>query len=222
MKKFKIIVSITGGSARECLAKIAELSKLQLTTAALFLERLEPGDRQLVYAGLKVSGVTRIPLVHLRSDMTREEIKNLAHDYRVKYFTIHEDYFKVIKHWRGFYRQLYLEMSTDDYVAPNVRVEKIGGFCVDLAHYQKQLTLANRDYRYVYERRQHHKLFACNHVSGYDQQINMDLHLVKSTRDFAYLKALPPFLFGRLLAMEVDNSIKEQLRYIAYIESLFV
>jgi hypothetical protein len=41
-------------------------------------------------------------------------------------------------------------MNTDNIVAENVKVEKIGGFCVDLAHYQKQKDMKTIDYKYIY------------------------------------------------------------------------
>ena len=221
MKKYKIIVSITGKNAKECIAKIDEADNLRLPELALFLERLEVGDREQVYARLERSGIKGIPLVHLRSDMDGSELRMLAAKYRVKYFTIHEDHFNIIENWRGFQKKLFLEMSTDDYVAPNVKVETIGGFCVDLAHYKKQSILVNKDYRYIYERRDKPRLFACNHLSGYSHKLKSDLHLVVSEADFDYLAELPSFVFGNLLAMEIDNPLRDQIRYRDYALAIF-
>lgn len=200
--------------------KLAEIKKFKITEAALFLEHLEKHDRDIVYTALGKSGLKNIPLVHLRLDMSREEVKMLDKTYKVKCFTIHEDHFNIINHWRGFYKKLYLEMSTDDYVANNVKVEKIGGFCVDLAHYKKQSALGNKDYEYVHNRRNSPRLFICNHLSGYDPKNNMDMHLVKSKKDFLYLENLPRFVFGKLIAFEINNSIKRQLSLKSYIEFL--
>ncbi|PKM91744.1 hypothetical protein CVU82_00875 [Candidatus Falkowbacteria bacterium HGW-Falkowbacteria-1] len=216
MKKYKIIISITGENAKDCIAKINEVIKFKLSEVALFLERLSLDDRHKVYNYLRKSGIKNIPFVHLRDDMTKDEIKMLADLYKVKYFSIHENHFNIINNWRGFYKKLYLEMSTDNYVAPNVKVEKIGGFCVDLAHYKKQLVLENKDYEYVYKYKNKSKLFACNHLSGYDFKANVDMHVVKSKKDFLYLSELPDFIFGGLIAMEIDNSIREQLIYRDY------
>lgn len=220
MKRNRIIVGITGINSKECISKINEIVKFKLNEAALFLEHLEKNDRDCVYAALEKSGIKNIPLVHLRSDMSREEIKMLEGVYKVRYFTIHEDHFKIINHWRGFYKKMYLEMSTDDFVAANVKVEKIGGFCVDLAHYKKQSILNNKDYKYVYDRRNILKLFACNHLSGYNPKNNMDMHSVESEKDFLYLKDLPEFVFGELIAFEINNSIKKQLNLKKHLEFL--
>lgn len=220
MAKIKIVPSITGENVEECIGKINEIKKFKLSEVALFLEKLKFSDRCLIYASLKKSGIKNIPLVHLRSDMTREEVKMLLNNYKVKYFTIHEDYFNTINNWRGFYKKLHLEMSTDNYVAPNVQVNKIGGFCVDLAHYKKQSVLNNKDYEYIHNHRKNLKLFACNHLSGYNPITNMDMHKVKSKKNFLYLNKLPSFIFGKLIAFEIDNSIEEQLSYKPYIVSL--
>ncbi len=220
MKKYKLLVSITGNNAKESMAKINEIKKLKLTEVALFLECLNKDGRNKIYIALKKSGIKNIPLVHLRSDMTYEEVAMLHKTYKVKYFTIHEDHFKIIHHWRGFYKKLYLEMSTDNYVDSSVRVEKIGGFCVDLAHYKKQFILKNKDYKYVHDRKNNLKLFVCNHLSGYDPKRNTDMHVVKSKESFSYLNSLPAFVFGKLMAIEVDDSIKKQLIFKYFIASL--
>jgi hypothetical protein len=217
----KILLGLTGRNVQECLAKIAEAKKRQLREAALFLEQIDAPGRRLVYRALAGSGIKKIPLVHLRRDMSRAELVSLTKRYKTRYFTIHEDHFRTINRWRGFYRRLYLEMSTDDYVAPNVKVEKIGGFCVDLAHYKKQSILDNRDFTYVYRRRGNRRLFACNHLNGYDYDNNADLHLIGSKADFRYLKTLPRFIFGRVIALEMYNSLAEQIKYKKYLEDSY-
>jgi len=211
---------VTGRDAAECISKIDEIDKLGLKEVALFLEWLLPEDRKMVYNRLKTSKIKKIPLVHLRHDMVREELKNLFSEYDVKYFTIHEDHFLVIKNWHGFYKKLYLEMSTDNLVAPYVKVEKIGGFCVDLAHYIKQLILNNNDYRYIFNHRRRKSIFVCNHLSGYDPQMNQDLHQLSRVNNFSYITNLPDFIFGTLIAIEIENPIYKQMEYIEYIKEL--
>ncbi len=216
--RVKLLVGLTGHNAQECLAKIADLKNHRIKEAALFLEQIDRSGRRQVYKALEASGLKKIPLVHLRHDMSRAELVLLAEKYQTKYFTIHEDHFGIIKRWRGFYQNLYLEMSTDDHVALNVKVEKIGGFCVDLAHYKKQSMMDNRDFAYVYNRQGKRRLFACNHLNGYDYQENNDMHRIFSRHNFRYLKTLPRFVFGRVMALETYNTLAEQLSYKQYLE----
>ncbi len=59
--------------------------------------------------------------------------------------------------------------------------------------------------------------FFCNHVSGYSYENNTDKHHPESARDFEYLKDLLLFLFGDVMAMEVNCSISQQMEYRKYI-----
>ncbi len=116
-----------------------------------------------------------------------------------------------------FKKNLFLEMNTDNVVAENVHVEDIGGFCVDLAHFQKQKNKKTVDYEYVYKRRKNTDLFKCNHLSGYSFKEMNDLHYVQDKKSFDYLSELPTFVFGDVIGIEIDNSIEEQIYYREYI-----
>ena len=50
-------------------------------------------------------------------------------------------------------------MDTDDFVSKKVKVEKIGGFCVDLAHFKVGMEKLSKDFEYVFERKGIHKYF---------------------------------------------------------------
>ena len=208
----KLIVSITGRKKKDWQNKLKEINHYQIKEVGLFLEIFSSRERAGLLEELKNSCVKKIPLVHIRSDTTKKEIACLKKNFQSKYFTIHESHFHILKQWRGFYKDLYLEMNTDDRVAKYVNVEKIGGFCIDFAHFKKEVTKQTKEYRYIVEEMGKVK-FVCNHVSGYSYSRNTDLHTVKSARDFDYLATLPHNLFGRVMAFEYFNSIKEQLKY---------
>ncbi len=215
-----ILISITGRDANDCIDKISEINSLGIAEAGLFLELLDKEQRQLVYNNLLESGITRIPLVHIRHDMTEEELKFLKDKFQSKYFTIHEINFQrndILK-WKSFEKSLFLEMNFDNFVSKKVTVESIGGFCVDLAHFKVGMEMLNKDFDYVYTRKDMPKYFACNHLNGWDSEKNVDIHTIKSLNDFDYLKTMPDFLFGKCIALEVFNSIEEQLKFKQYLE----
>lgn len=216
----KILLSITGCEDGHYERKIEEIENRNIDTVALFLERFIPEQRKKIYERLKQSSIKRIPLVHIRDDMDKSELTFLYSRYGSKYFTIHENHFNTLHKWKGFEKRLFLEMNTDNEVSENVKVENIGGFCVDLAHFQKQKDRKTVDYDYVYERRDSKDLFRCNHLSGYSFEEMTDLHYVNSEKDFEYLKELPPFVFGDTIGIEIDNSIEEQIYFRDYIFSL--
>ena len=152
--------------------------------------------------------------------MSRDEIAFLVKNFHSRYLTIHEDSFNVIEKWKGFFKMLYLEMNTDNFVSRKVDVSRIGGFCVDLAHFKVEATKWSAEFEYIFKRRAVSRYFKCNHLNGYSPKENIDIHRPRKITDFAYLKTLPNFLFGDVIALEMDNIIEEQLKFKKYISRL--
>jgi hypothetical protein len=217
--KNRILISITGDKEAQWKNKLEEIKKFKIAKVALFLSRFNASQRKKIYKALLDSDIKEIPLVHVRNDMKLDELKFLAEKYKTSCFTIHENGFKFFKKWKGFHKSLFLEMNTDDFIHESVEVEKIGGFCIDLAHFMVSLHKQSKELRYIYKRKDMQKYFACNHLSGYSPTINSDMHIVKNLEDFDYIAALPEFLFGRYIAIEVDNNISEQLKFKEYVST---
>jgi hypothetical protein len=152
--------------------------------------------------------------------MNRQELTYLSKRYNNPYLTIHEDSFKYLKKWQGFHKHLYLEMNMDDHLRTMVKVEKIGGFCVDLSHFKSAEEKWSKEFIYVAGHKKHKKYFACNHVNGYSYKENRDVHTVTNIHQFDYLKTLPKFVFGKVMGIETTNSIKEQLKFKEYLVKL--
>lgn len=217
----RILLGITDGKKPHCRAeeKLEALNKLKIKKAALFLEELDQAERKRIYRALLDSTLKEIPLCHVRNDMEVEEFVFLEEKFKTKYFTIHENSFAFIDKWPGFEKKLYLEMNTDDYVSPKVKIENIGGFCVDLSHFKIVLTSWTKEFDYTYIKKNKSK-FACNHLNGYDWQKNTDMHTVKNVKDFNYLETLPKFIFSKVIALEMYNSIDEQIKFKNYLEKM--
>jgi len=226
LTKNKILLSITGRTESEWKSKLREIEALKIKEVALFLEFYSPQEKQEIYDALLKSCIKSIPLVHLRHDMKKDELEFLQKNFGTKYFTCHEENFvhHNVEHWKGFYKNIYLEMNFDNFVSRTVKVEKIGGFCVDLAHFKCGMEKLSKDFKYVYDRKDLHtqagkNLFACNHLNGYNPKTNIDKHTIDAFSDFDYLKNMPQFLFGKYIALETFNSIKEQVEYKKYLET---
>lgn len=218
----RILVSITGKTDKEWQDKLQETNKLGIKQVALFLEFYDKEQKQEIYKALLKSSITSIPLVHLRHDMEKSELLFLKKNFKTKYFTIHEINFQhndILK-WKGFYKNLTLEMNYDNFVSGKVKVKNIDGFCVDLAHFKAGMERLNHDFDYVYKRRNITKYFDCNHLNGFDPATNKDMHTIYNLKDFDYLKTLPNFVFGKVIALETFNSIKEQLEFKKYLIQL--
>jgi len=218
-----ILVSITGKDEIACIEKINEVNNLDVKKVGLFLEFLDKEQKKKVYAELLKSKIEEIPLVHIRYDMAKDELKFLKNKFKTKYFTLHEINFQhndILK-WKGFYKNLALEMNFDNFVSKKVKVEKIGGFCVDLAHFKVGMEMLNKDFNYVYIKRNMPKYFDCNHLNGWNPEINCDMHTIHSLENFDYLKTMPDFVFGKCIALEVFNPIKEQMEFKSYLIGMF-
>ncbi|MBX4201206.1 hypothetical protein KW786_03755 [Candidatus Parcubacteria bacterium] len=221
-KNFNIIVGITGTTQREWEDKLNEVEHLGIKEVSLFLVNYDKEQRQKIYWALSHSHIQSIPLVHLREDMEKSELELLEKKYKTKYFTCHESDFvnHNIEHWKGLYKDLYLEMNTDGRVAKEVNVAEIGGFCIDTGHFKVGLERTSSDFAYVDQKKEMLKYFACNHISGWVPRTNKHIHRITSLQDFDYLKLLPRFVFSNVLALEVTNSIKAQLTFKEYIAAL--
>jgi hypothetical protein len=213
----RILVSITGTKDRHWQNKIKEINKFNIERVALFLERFNEKQIQEIYEALLSSKIKEIPLVHIKDETKKEELDFLSKRFNSNYFTIHESGFDYLKNWECFYQNLYLELDTNNFISQLVEVDKIGGFCIDLSHFKVQLNKWSKEFDYILERRKSAHYFDCNHLNGYDPQNNDDLHTIRNLKDFDYLKTLPKFLYGDVVALEVENSISEQLEFKKYL-----
>jgi len=215
-----ILVGITGRTNKDWQSKIVAINKLNISRVTLFLERFKVNQRRAIYEALLKSNIKQIPMVHIRDDMKEDELEFLFTNFKTRYFTIHPAHFKIMKKWKGFYKYLYVEFGSLNRISPGVRVEKIGGFCVDLSHFKFESVAGLLEAEYINRHRHNRKLFACNHLNGYDYKNNSDVHHVQFRTQLNYLLSLPKFVFSRIIGLEMDNSIAEQLKYKKYIISL--
>ena len=216
-----IYVSLTAKDINDAKAKRAEIRKFNIDTFSFFPTRLEAHQRREIYDEFEIMDVKWIPLVHLRHDMTKYEIKYLWDRFGTRHFTIHEDHFKNLNNWKGYYNHLYLEMNYDNYLAKEVNVKKVGGFCIDLSHFKSEEERWTKEFEYVLHERRIKREFACNHLNGYNPYKLRDKHTVTDLHDFDYLSTLPNFVLGPIIALEVENSIKDQLVFKKHVENMF-
>ncbi len=215
----KIFLGITGEKNVDWQSKLEEINQLKIKEAAVFLELFNKKQRENFYRFLLKSSIKKVPLVHLRDDVEKEEIQFFVDNFETRYFNIHEEHFDLLDKWKGCWDKLYLEMNYDSKIAKNVKVRRIGGFCVDFAHFKTAVTRGAEEAYYTFLRRNKIR-FTCNHISGYSSSENCDLHTINNLKDFDYLTTLPKYLFGKILAIEVFNSIKEQEKFKKYIINL--
>jgi hypothetical protein len=211
--KKRILISITGSTESDWRTKLRDIEKYKIKRIALFLEIFSEAQRRKIYHALLFSHIKRIPQVHIRNDMAKWELEFLEKHFKTKCFTIHESSFIHIQRWKGFYKKLFLEMNANNSVPRNVDVNKIGGFCIDLSHFKIEEKMWSKEFLYIIKREKIHRYFKCNHMNGYDYDKNCDIHTVTNLNQLNYLKNIPKFLFGKYIALETFNSIREQLKF---------
>jgi hypothetical protein len=216
----RIFVGLTAREGKGWEKKLKEINKYKIKRIALFTEEVPKEQRIKIYQELSRSCVTEIPLVHIRNDTSRKELIYLRDKFKTKIFTIHENGFPRLKHWEGFHKNLYLEMNFDNLVRKNVDVKKIGGFCIDLSHFKASEERWTKDFEYIVKQRKIKKYFRCNHLNGYSYKKSKDMHYIKYLSNFDYLKTLPKFVFGEVIALEMYNPIKQQIKYKKYLSKL--
>lgn len=211
-----LLVGLTGWTDKHWKGKLEEINKRNIKEIALFLEMFRSQhQRNKIYKALQNSGVKKIPFAHIRNDMTGQELNFLKQNFGTTHFSIHESSFQHdnLKKWNGFHKQLYLEMNIDNKIPKKVNIKKIGGFCIDLSHFMCEMKKHTAEYDFVMKMKKHREYFGCNHINGYSYKKMSDMHTIKSLNNFNYLKELPGFLFTGIIAMEMFNSIEEQLRF---------
>jgi hypothetical protein len=212
----KILLSITGKENVDWQNKLNEINQLKIEKAAVFLSQFEKKERDNFYRFLLRSSIKEIPFVHLREDVESKEIEFFINNFKTRYFNIHEDHFQHLDKWQGFLDKLYLEMDFNSQIAKDVKVRRIGGFCVDLAHFKSAIVRGAEEAYYIFLRKNKIE-FACNHLGGYSEELMSDIHKIKDIKSFDYLNTLPKYVFGKVMALEVENSIKEQIVFRDYI-----
>lgn len=199
--------------------QLKEINELGLEKAAVFVEWLEKPQREQIYEALLKSCVKEVPFVHLRDDTDGSDIRFFAENFNTRFFNIHEEHFNVLERWKGYWHMLYLEMNYDSRIAENIDVEKIGGFCVDFSHFKSAIDRGAKEASFIFSEKNKAK-FACNHLNGYDAVKKTDVHLVCDIKQLDYLITLPKFIFGDIIALEMTNTIKEQLEFKKFIVDL--
>jgi hypothetical protein len=217
----RIFVGLTGGENKDWQEKLKDINRLGITEVAVFLSRFDKKERDNFFPFLLKSTIKYVPLVHLRDDNTVEDIRFFIKNFRTKHFNIHENNFNDLDKWKKYWKNLYLEMNYDDNIAKNVKVKKIGGFCIDLAHFKSAIFRGVEEATYAHQNKNKIK-FACNHLNGFSNKLianyrysekGNDVHRIRNIKDFDYLTTLPKFVFGKIIALEMENSIPEQLKF---------
>ncbi len=224
----KILVSLTTLIGDEWKKKIEEIDALKIKEISLFLTGLAEKKRKELYALLEKTGLQEIPHVHARTDMSPAELEYLAKKYKTRAFNIHPlaEYplsFDYSKYALLIYVENAALIPTDD------DLEKFGGLCLDLAHWENEKLSGNAAYDQELSGKAEKYKIGCVHISAIREkpvptvvtakEIKYDSHFLKELQNLDYVKKYLAYL-PDILSIELENPLKEQLEAKKYLEEI--
>jgi hypothetical protein len=221
----RIFVGITTTSSRRkkdhWREQLKEIDQLGIKEIAIFPTCLGLQERKSFYRELESSSIKEIKLVHLRArDFTPEELDYFSNRFGTKIFNCHEkDFDLAYQKFPKYRKQLALEMNYDNLIENSLPPDKMGGFCLDLSHLYTAFVRQRAEYDYVLRHLKYTSVKA-NHLNGFSFRRKRDLHFVTDKHQFDYLlelKRISPSFFSRVIAFELENSIRKQLEFKDYI-----
>ncbi len=208
--------------------KVKEVEELGLREVNVFLTCLNREKRGELYGLLKSAEISKIPFVHIRSDMEPSELDLLVREFGTEVFNTHTQ--------REFPLSFNLEKYKDVIYIENtykpLDEEEIGqfaGICLDLSHLDNDRRFREDVYEHNIRIIEKHPC-GCNHISPQkpfpllgekDWGAEPDHpHFMENLLELDYLKNYPERYFSSRIAIEMENSIKEQMKAIEYIKSI--
>ncbi len=223
----QFLVGITTTKHSDWRAKIKEIDGLNLQSAAVFPTCLNKEQRTELAALLEKTKLKKVPFLHIRGDMDITELDYWIKKYGAKVFNIHSHKEHPILYDYLRYRKIiFIE---DAYrFADEKELKNFGGMCLDFSHLEND-RFFNQDRFNKYKELARKYKIGCNHISavskepylGDDGRLYYEKHWLDDFSELDYLKQYPREYFSDFCAIELENSLSEQLKAIDYIMNLF-
>jgi hypothetical protein len=214
----KILPTLTTTKGSNWKTKIEEINKIRLKEIALFPTCLNRKERKELYRLLGKSSVKQIPFVHLRNDMELAELDYFVKNYKTRVFSIHMKIeYRLFHNLSKYKKIIYIE---NVYHSLNEKeLKEFGGICLDISHLENDRLLNKKRFENNLKILEKFPV-GCNHISAIKRntridergEIRYDAHYLENLSELDYLKNYPSEFFSHFWAIELENSIKEQLR----------
>jgi hypothetical protein len=156
--------------------------------------------------------------------MDYEELSFLKNNFNTQIFNIH-----TTREYEEFhdYKDLKKQVCIENTIYPlnEEEVKEWGGLCLDFSHLENEKLVGSGTYEKDIILINQYPI-RCNHISAikkeakidkYTQKERFDSHWYSDLSEFDYLKQYDKSLFSDFCAMELENTIEEQLKAIEYI-----
>jgi len=221
-----ILPSITTTRLANWREKISEAKKLGLTEAALFVTAIGPEERQELYAKLKETKIKSIPFVHLRSDMGLEEIGYLIGQYGVKAMNIHSKKEFPLKYDLSSLKDMiYMENTVFPF---DDEIGDWAGICLDVSHHEDR-RLRHDPFYDEFQKLLDKTLVGAWHLNSIkpekvfdpdDGSRHYDCHSFEKLNEFDYSVRYKKYLPFHYIALELENTLSDQLKAQEYVSDL--
>lgn len=234
MANKKILLGLTTMAVGEWKNKVKEIDELGLKEIALFPTSLNTAERQELYQLLENTGLTRIPHVHLRSDMEPSELDYLIGKFGTQIFNIHSarSTYPPSANWNNYLKRIYVENTVVNTPTAD-DLKKYAGLCLDLSHWESfvlaDIREANAGELKFFS--QNYKI-GCNHIAAIKQEkssyvdrftgeefFSHDCHWLDDLRELDYVKKYKNYL-ADIISIELENPLKQQLEVKRYLEKI--
>jgi len=205
-------------------SKIKEVEKLGIKELAFFLTCLDLTERKEFYKLAEEAKIKNVPFVHIREDMDLKELDYLVRNYKTKVFNIHTQLdFPLIYDYSKYKNIIYIENSPA-FPFQEKELKDFAGICLDVTHLENDwLTNKNKFEREIKILEKYP--IGCNHISAIKDEIykdekgviRYDAHSFEELSEFNYLKKYPKKYFSSLMALELENTLEEQMKVKDYI-----
>ena len=220
----KILPSITtiGLTNSTWSQKISEVKSLKLYEIALFLTGLQIDERKKCYKALEELQAIHnfsIPFVHATSSMSEDEFWYIKNQFNTEYFNLHPVWeyplqFQLSPEIRKY---ILIENSSPSVPLQKQDLEGFAGICFDLSHLEDSRRSKPEVYQENLFLTKQFEVLA-NHISAVSETARYNINETSyySVHDsnlgnFQYLSGLTNSSFSNLCAIEVENSLEEQV-----------
>ncbi len=219
MRKILPCITTTSGSKWK-----EKIKTTQLKEVAIFITCLK--NRKEFYNLLKKNNyIKKIPFVHLRGDMEIKELDFFVNQYKTKIFNLHSKTEHPILYDYSKYKDIiYIENHS---VLKEKELKKYAGICLDVSHLENDRKLHPDRFKKNQVIIKKYKI-GCNHISAIKKEKRIDrtkkpridYHFLENLSELDYLKNYPLNYFSNMIALELENSLEEQLRIKKYIQKI--
>lgn len=209
----------------EYLEKIKEIKLLKLEEICFFPTTLNRQKRGEVIKLLQKAGVKRIPLVHLRDDFESWEIDFLIKNFKTEVFNLHPlKYYPKINDFSKYKDRIFIE-NNPPLVLKEEEICQFAGVCLDFPHLEDDRLCDPKSY---FHNLQIIKKYPCGcaHIGVIKKKAfyhpdkrkdGYDAHYLENLSELNYLKNYPKKYFPSIIAIELENSLEEQLKIKDYL-----